>query len=84
MKTAKKKKKTTKFNQISPNKTEQNKCSFFIDNLLGNETNISSATSSSSETNSPFQHLLHPTNLNLLRKLTFLSDFHNQQQQVYW
>ena len=74
-------------NQTTPNKSQSNKCSFFIDNLLANETNTSCTSSSSSppsETNSTFQHLLYPTDFELVRKLTLLNDIHAQQQQVYW
>ncbi|CAF1311258.1 unnamed protein product [Adineta steineri] len=81
----------------SPNKSQQIKNSFFIDNLLGNDTNtntsfISSTSSSSppssppsSETNSStLQHLLYTNDLDFIRKLAFFSDTHGQQQQVYW
>ena len=71
------------------------KSSFFIDNLLGNDANTnisyassssSSASSTSSEVTSPLQHLLYASDLNIVRKLTFLSDIKAQQQQqsVFW
>lgn len=75
-------------NSTTPVKNHPNKCSFFIDNLLANETNTSCPSSSSSsppsEVNSTFQHLLYSTDLDLVRKLTLLNDIHTQQQQVYW
>jgi hypothetical protein len=67
----------------SPNKSQQIKTSFFIDNLLGNDTNAS-YTTSSSESNSTLQHLLYSTEFDLVKKLTCFSDIHGQQQQVYW
>lgn len=74
----------------SPIKSQQIKNSFFIDNLLANDTNTntsyttSSSLSSSSETNCTLPNILYPTDLNLIKKLTFFNDFHRQQQQVYW
>jgi hypothetical protein len=74
----------------SPIKSQQIKNSFFIDNLLGNDTNTntsyttSSPSSSTSETNSTLKHLLYSTDFDIIRKLTFFSDIHGQQQQVYW
>lgn len=74
----------------SPIKSQQIKSSFFIDNLLGNDTNTntsystSSPTSSTSETNCTLQHLLYSNDPDIVRKLTILSDIHGQQQQVYW
>ncbi len=74
----------------SPMKSQQIKSSFFIDNLLGNDTNTntsyttSSPSSSTSETNSTLQHLLYSTDFDIVRKLTFFSEIHGQQQQVYW
>ncbi len=77
----------------SPIKSQQIKSSFFIDNLLGNDTNTntsytttttSSSSSPPSETNSTLQHLLYSTDFDIIRKLTFFSDIHGQQQQVYW
>lgn len=76
-----------------PIKSQQIKNSFFIDNLLGNDntnTNISyptsspSSSTSTSETNSTLQHLLYSNDFDIVRKLTYLSDIHGQQQQVYW
>ena len=61
----------------------QRKSSFFIDNLLGNDTNTS-YTSSSSETNSPtLKNLFYSNDWNVVQKLAFLSDMHGQKQQVY-
>jgi hypothetical protein len=75
----------------SPIKSQQIKSSFLIDNLLANDTNTNASytTSSSSssprlETNSTLQHLLCSTEFDIIRKLTFFSDIHGQQQQVYW
>jgi 5-enolpyruvylshikimate-3-phosphate synthase len=64
----------------SPIKSQQIKSSFFIDNLLANDT----TSSSSSEANSTLQHLLYTTDFDIVRKLTFFSDINGQQQQVYW
>jgi hypothetical protein len=76
----------------SPMKSQQIKSSFFIDNLLGNDTNTNTSyttttsSSSSSETNgSTFQQLFYSTDFDIVRKLAFFSDIHGrQQQQVYW
>jgi len=86
-------KKSIKKNLVnSPIKSQQIKSSFFIDNLLGNDTNTNtsytisspSSPSPSSETNSTLQQILFSTDFDLVRKLTFFSDIHRQQQQVYW
>jgi hypothetical protein len=74
----------------SPMKSQQIKSSFFIDNLLGNDTNTntsyttSSPSSSPSETNSTLQHLLYSTDFDIVRKLTFFNEIHGHKQQVYW
>jgi hypothetical protein len=76
----------------SPMKSQQIKSSFFIDNLLGNDTNTNTSyttttSSSSSETNSStLQQLFYSTDFDIVRKLAFFSDIHGrqQQQQVYW
>ncbi|CAF0807862.1 unnamed protein product [Adineta ricciae] len=61
----------------------QRKSSFFIDNLLGNDTNTS-YTSSLSETNGPtMKNLFYSNDWNVVQKLAFLSDIHGQKQQVY-
>ncbi|CAF0891564.1 unnamed protein product [Adineta ricciae] len=62
----------------------QRKSSFFIDNLLGNDTNTS-YTSSSCETNSPtLKNLFYSNDWNVVQKLAFFSDIHGKkQQQVY-
>ncbi|CAF2398745.1 unnamed protein product [Rotaria sp. Silwood2] len=92
-KTVNKKKpiKTTLVNtpSSSPNKSQQIKSSFFIDNLLAHDTNTStsyttSSASSPSETNCTLQHLLYSVDFDLVQKLTYFNDFHGQQQQVYW
>ncbi|UJR36734.1 hypothetical protein I4U23_029449 [Adineta vaga] len=72
----------------SPNR-QQIKSSFFIDNLLGNDTNTdasytSSSPSLSETTCSTSQNLLYSNDWNIVRKLAFLSDIHGQQQQIYW
>lgn len=73
----------------SPTKSQQIKSSFFIDNLLANDTSTNtsyttSTASSPSETNCALQHLLYSTDFDIVQKLTLLNDFHGQQQQVYW
>jgi hypothetical protein len=78
----------------SPIKSQQIKSSFFIDNLLGNDTNTntsyttttttSSSSSPPSETNSTLQHLLYSTDFDIVRKLTFFNEIHGHKQQVYW
>ncbi|CAF1275798.1 unnamed protein product [Rotaria magnacalcarata] len=68
------------------------KTSFFIDNLLGNDTstNTSSTTTSSCETNnssSTVQQLQFTTDFELLRKLTLFNDANGHRpfsQQFYW
>ena len=68
-----------------PIKTQPMKSSFFIENLLANETNTNtSCTTTSSDTNSTLQQLFYTTDFDFVRKLSFLSDIHGQQQQVYW
>jgi hypothetical protein len=65
-------------------KSQQKKCSFFIENLLGNDRNISYPTSPPSDTNNTLQQLLFATDIDIVKKLKLLSDIHGQQQQVYW
>ncbi|CAF4510489.1 unnamed protein product [Rotaria socialis] len=83
--------KPTLVNTSSPIKSQPIKSSFFIDNLLANDTNTNtsyttSSASSPSEANCTLKHLLYSTDLDLVQKLTFFNDFHGQQQQqqVYW
>ncbi|CAF3333417.1 unnamed protein product [Rotaria socialis] len=82
--------KPTLVNTSSRIKSQPIKSSFFIDNLLANDTNTNtsyttSSASSPSEVNCTLQHLLYSTDLDLVQKLTFFNDFHGQQQQqVYW
>ena len=72
----------------SPMKSQQMKSSFFIDNLLANDTNTdtshtTSSASSPSETNSLWQHLLYSNDFSIVQKLTYFNDIHGQQQQIY-
>lgn len=78
--------------QQTPNKTSTMKTSFFIENLLANDTNASytttpsSSPTSSSETSSNLQQVLYPNEFELLKKFSFLNDIHSQQQQqqAFW
>lgn len=68
----------------SINKKPITKTSFFIENLLANDTNTntsSSTNSSSSETNSTFQQLHFTNDLDFIRKITLFNEHH---QPFYW
>jgi hypothetical protein len=61
------------------------KTSFFIDNLLANDTSTNTSfTTSSSETNNTLQQLFFTTDFDLVRKLTFFNDVNGHHQQLYW
>lgn len=74
------KKTNEKSNPDTSSDRPQRKSSFFIDNLLRNDTSFTS----SSETNSPtLKNLFYSNDWNVVQKLAFLSDIHGQKQQVY-